>query len=217
MGLVNDELKGEAAMVWLDLETTGLNAEDDIILEIAVAISDKDGNILGHHDSLVDYKMPQKLLWNQMEQVVQDMHTGSGLWDAWCKMNERGLGDGSSNSLGNETNSHDIFTVEQGVLDFLTKDWELHGFKFAMSGNSIHFDRAFIEVHMPELFKFFHYRNIDVSTVKNLCRMLNEPVADGWDRAKKLNGGLVHHRALDDIKMSINEYIFYKDNFLFTE
>lgn len=216
MGLVQDQLKGEAAMVWLDLETTGLNAQDDYILEIAVAVSDKEGNILGHYDSLIDYQIRQSVMWSQMDKVVQDMHTESGLWDAWCKMNERGLGDGTSNSLGNETNSHDIGTVEQGILDFLVKDWELETFKFAMCGNSIHFDRAFIEQWMPELFKFFHYRNGDVSSTKYWCKLLNPKVAAGWDTAKKLKGR-THHRALDDIKSSIDEYIFYKDNFLFVE
>lgn len=183
----NDDEK----LVWLDLETTGLDSDNNMrgifehnILEIGLHITDSKFNVLDegfeiiihHDDSFID-KMPS---------FVKNMHTESGLIE---KVKE---------------SPFSLKQAEKLVVDYL----ESNGVKkenAPMCGNNIKFDRNFIAAQMPDLNSFFHYRNLDVSALKEVFKRTHPDVADGVKKQ-------MTHRGLDDIKESIAELKHYQDN-----
>ena len=169
-------------LAWLDLEMTGLNSFQDTILEIAAIVTDSDLNIVAHGPNLI-IKHSQAVIDN-MDQFVFDMHQKSGLLDAVLA-------------------SHlCLAQAETQVLEFF-KQYGDAG-TMPLCGNSIWQDKLFLINHMPNLVNFFHYRLIDVSTIKELvARWYGAP------EFKKANG----HRALQDIEESINELKFYRQNY----
>lgn len=212
---VEPEFLGTAAHVFIDLETTGLEYDEDQILEIALAVTDKDGRILATYETLVDHQVSVDELVGMMDPHVEEMHIKSGLlndWEMHHKVNMTNDPAGTISGAG-------LLRAELDIMDFLSSCKLANG-TFPMAGNSVHFDRRFVERDLPSLNNFFHYRHIDMSTVKQLCRLLNPPIAEAYEKMlaeADINGEreLVHHRALDDLKASIREYIFYKDNFIF--
>ncbi len=172
-------------LCWLDMEMSGLNPEQDKILEIAMIITDKNLNILAQSPVYVIH---------QSDDVLDNM-------DQWCIKNHArtGLTERVRQSHYNEAQ------VEQALLDFM-RPW-IAAQTTPMCGNTIHQDRRFMTKYMPKLEAYFHYRNLDVSTLKELARRWNPTVYKGI--VKKGS-----HQALDDILESIEELRHYRATFL---
>lgn len=169
-------------LAWIDLEMTGLDARQDDILEIAVLVTDANLKVVAEGPDLIIHQPSEKL--ERMLPLVQQMHVTSGLLDLVAK------------------STVNLKQAEQQVLNFLAP----YGAPQTMPlcGNSIWQDKLFLINHMPILNNFFHYRIIDVSTVKELVtRWYGVPE---FKKTKK-------HRALSDIHESIAELGFYREKY----
>jgi oligoribonuclease len=174
---VRDEL------VWIDCEMTGLDLGSDKLIEIAVLVTDADLNVLGDGVDVVIHADDAAL--SSMIDVVTEMHTRSGLIDEV------------------KASTVDLATAEAMVLDYVTTHVKQP--KTApLAGNSIATDRSFISRDMPKLDSYLHYRMIDVSSIKELCRRWYPRIYYGQP-AKGLA-----HRALADIHESIRELQYYR-------
>lgn len=181
------ENKDTAAMnlIWIDLEMTGLDTVNDCIIEIATIVTDKDLNILAEGPMLAIH---------QSNAVLEGM-------DAW---NTRQHGQsGLSDRVRNSKNT--VRDAELETIAFL-KDWVEPGVS-PMCGNSICQDRRFMAREMPELEAYFHYRNLDVSTLKELVRRWAPKLLNGPQKKST-------HLAMDDIRDSIAELSYYREHFL---
>ena len=161
---------------------TGLNVEKDCLVEIAVVVTDSELNVLDTGLDIVIKPNPEALA--NMNDFVTEMHTNSGL------INEFETG-------------HDLKRAEREVLDYIQR-WVTNPRQAPLAGNSIGTDRMFINRYMPELDNFLHYRNIDVSSIKELSRRWYPKV---YFQLPKKQGD---HRALADILESINELRYYR-------
>ena len=172
-------------LIWIDLEMTGLNPETDRIIEIATIVTDDNLNIL---------EQGPVMAIHQPDHIMDKMNS-------WCvKVHGRtGLTERVKNSVITERQA------EAGTLEFIRKYTAKN--KSPMCGNSIGQDRRFLVKYMPELHEHFFYRNIDVSTLKELAKRWKP------DILKKLvkKGS---HIAIEDIKESIDELKFYREHFL---
>jgi oligoribonuclease len=181
MGLVLSAVRDE--LVWIDCEMTGLDLSSDKLIEIAVLVTDADLNILGDGVDVVIHADDVAL--SSMIDVVTEMHSRSGL-----------IGEVKASTV-------DVATAEAMVLDYISQHVKQP--KTApLAGNSIATDRSFIARDMPTLDSFLHYRMIDVSSIKELCRRWYPRIYFGQP-AKGLT-----HRALADIHESIRELQFYR-------
>ncbi|MDO5650959.1 MAG: oligoribonuclease [Moraxella sp.] len=176
--------KAKKALIWIDLEMTGLDTMNDEIIEIATIVTDDDLNILAE-GPVIAIKVSDVVL-NGMDDWNKNQHGQSGLIDRVRR---------SKTTLAQ---------AEAATIDFLKK-WVDAGIS-PMCGNSICQDRRFLARQMPELERYFHYRNLDVSSVKELCYRWRSDIASGYQK-----GGA--HLALDDIRDSIRELRYYKANF----
>lgn len=172
-------------LIWLDMEMTGLVVETDKILEIAVIITNNNLEILAESPVYAVHQSDEVL--NAMDEWNQTHHRASGLI-------ERVRESKYTESM-----------VEKELLDFVAT--YVPPERSPMCGNTIYQDRKFIHKWMPYFEKYFHYRNLDVSTLKMLAKYWRP------DLAKQLNK-ISEHSALADIRDSINELKFYRDNFL---
>jgi len=172
-------------LIWIDLEMTGLVPQTDEIIEIATIVTDKDLNILAEGPALAVHQSEEALA--RMDDWNQRQHGSSGLV-ARVRASQISAAD-----------------AEQRTLDFLA-GWVPPGAS-PMCGNSICQDRRFLARHMPRLEKFFHYRNLDVSTLKELARRWAPGVA-----ADFMKQGA--HLALADIRESIRELQHYRAQLL---
>lgn len=171
-------------LIWIDLEMTGLDTVNDVIIEIATVVTDADLNILAEGPELAIYQ-PDEVL-EQMDEWNTTQHGNSGLTQ---RVQDSRLS---------------ARQAEAQTIAFL-RDWV--GPKTSpMCGNSICQDRRFMARLMPELEAYFHYRNLDVSSIKELARRWRPEVLAG---VKKTSS----HLALDDIKDSINELRHYRSVF----
>ena len=172
-------------LIWIDLEMTGLDPNSDLILEIATIVTDKNLNVLDEGPSIVIH---------QADDALDNM-------DEWCtnQHGKSGLTDRVRNSAISEE------TAENLTLAFL-RQYVPEG-KSPMCGNSICQDRRFMARYMPQLELFFHYRNLDVSTLKEL--------AGRWAPEKKMvYTKESSHLAMNDIKDSIAELKYYREHIL---
>lgn len=174
-------------LIWLDLEMTGLEPEHDVILEIASIVTDSQLNILAEGPVFAIHQSDNVL--DNMSQWCIDVHGKSGLTKR-CRESTVDLATASA---------HTIAFLEQYVPKGSSP----------MCGNSIGQDRRFINKYMPEFEEYFHYRNLDVSTVKELARRWKPEVLD-----KVVKKGV--HLALDDIRESIAELKVYQEHFFNT-
>ncbi len=172
-------------LIWIDLEMTGLNPDTDLIIEIATIVTDKDLNILAHGPVLAVHQSDEALA--AMDEWNQKHHGQSGLIDRVkaSTINDR--------------------EAEQLTIEFL-KLWVPENTS-PICGNSIGQDRRFLYRYMPKLEAYFHYRNIDVSTLKELAARWAPAVKDGFNKESK-------HQALDDIIESIEELRYYREHFI---
>ncbi|XP_028133136.2 oligoribonuclease, mitochondrial isoform X2 [Diabrotica virgifera virgifera] len=172
-------------IVWVDMEMTGLNVDQDKIMEIACLVTDADLNIIAEGPDIIIH---------QPDSVLKKMN-------AWCKKQHKktGLTAACLNSMIH------LEQAENEILDFVKQ--HVTEKMSPLAGNSVYMDRMFLIKNMPSLHNYLHYRLIDVSTVKELCRRWNLEVYKK-DPSKQFT-----HRALSDIKESIEELKFYKENF----
>lgn len=172
-------------LIWIDLEMTGLDPEHERIIEVATVVTDSDLNVI-EQGPVVAVHQPDELLEN-MDEWNTRTHTGSGLVK---RVRE---------SMVNTAQA------EQMTLEFLRQYVEAGA--SPMCGNSVHQDRRFLNSEMPELASFFHYRNLDVSTLKELARRWKPSILGGFKKKAT-------HQALDDILESIAELAYYREHFL---
>ena len=172
-------------LVWLDMEMTGLNPDGDRVIELAMVITDGDLAVVAESPVWVVH---------QTDAVLQGM-------DAW----NQGV-HGRSGLIDRVRASHlDEGKVETEGLVFL--EAHVAARSSPMCGNSICQDRRFMARYMPRLEAWFHYRNLDVSTLKELCRRWNPEVAKGFTKQQR-------HEARADIYESIDELRYYRQHFL---
>ncbi len=171
-------------LIWIDLEMTGLDPDRDLIIEIATVVTDKHLNILAEGPTIAVHQSDEALA--AMDEWNQTHHGQSGLIQ---RVKDSQIGTAEA---------------ETRTLEFLSH-W-LPAKTSPMCGNSICQDRRFLYRYMPKLEAFFHYRNLDVSTVKELAGRWAPSVKEGF--VKKAS-----HRALDDIIESIDELKHYRANF----
>ena len=177
--------KNEENLIWIDLEMTGLDPLEDRIIEIATVVTDKNLNILDQGPVLAIKQSSDKL--DRMDEWCTQQHGKSGLTER----------------VRNSTVSEE--TAEAVTIAFL--DQYVPAGRSPMCGNSICQDRRFLARWMPELEEFFHYRNLDVSTLKELARRWSPDIYEGLNKESR-------HLALDDIKDSIEELKYYRKNML---
>jgi oligoribonuclease len=170
-------------LVWIDCEMTGLNPESDCLVEVAVVITNSELEILDPGLDVVIKPRPES--WANMNDFVRNMHTESGLIDEV----ESGL---------------DLNEAEKLILEYIKK-FVPNAKEAPLAGNTIGTDRMFINKYMPSLDQHLHYRNIDVSSIKELTRRWYPRV---YFQLPKKDGG---HRALADILESIQELRYYRE------
>lgn len=173
-----DEAALEQPLVWIDCEMTGLDPETEVLVEIAVIITDGRLERVVEGPDIVISQPAEKLAG--MVEVVQEMHRASGLTEAVA------------------ASTVTVAQAEAQVLAFVRQHVP-EPRSAPLAGNSVHADRAFLHRYMPELEGYVHYRNVDASTVKELARRWYPKVLKG---APQKSGG---HRALADIRESIDE------------
>ncbi len=175
----------ESLLVWVDMEMTGLRPEVDRIIEIAVVITDNQLHPLAQSEAFAIHQ-PQGVL-DAMDDWNRNTHGRSGLI---ARVNESPWTEASA---------------EQALIDFIGR-WVPPG-KSPMCGNSICQDRRFMARYMPRLEAWFHYRNLDVSTLKELCKRWAPETARRFSKRGA-------HTALADILESIDELRFYREHFI---
>jgi oligoribonuclease len=167
-------------LIWIDLEMTGLDPDSDSIIEIATLVTDQDLNILAEGPELAIRHRVERL--EAMDDWNRRTHRASGLWDR---------------VLASQVELAEAETM----IEFLSH-W-IGPNKSPICGNSICQDRRFLVRLMPSLEKYFHYRNLDVSTLKELARRWSPALLDGFSKAGS-------HTALADIRESVHELAYYR-------
>ena len=174
-------MPSEDNLIWIDLEMTGLDPDHDSILEIATVVTDKDLNRLAEGPEFAIGHSLERL--EAMDDWNRNQHRKSGLWQRVVDSRV------------------DMAEAEQATLAFLAQ--HVPPGKSPMCGNSICQDRRFLARLMPALERFFHYRNLDVSTVKELARRWAPDIVKGYTKDSA-------HTALSDARDSIAELRFYR-------
>ena len=172
-------------LIWIDLEMTGLDTQQDKIIEIATIVTDSELNILAEGPMLAIHQSDE--IMAGMDEWNTKQHGGSGL--------TKRVAESTLNEA--EAEKQTIAFLEQHVSKG----------KSPMCGNSICQDRRFLARCMPELEAFFHYRNLDVSSVKELAARWSPKISRGFVKNSS-------HLALDDTRDSINELIYYREHFI---
>ena len=170
-------------LAWMDLEMTGLDPSRHVIVEIATLLTDDELNIVAEGPDLVVAQPPEAMA--QMDDFVRNMHTKSGLLPQI------------------EASTLSLEEAGAATMDFL-REHIPEARTVPLCGNSIGTDRRFLAAQLPEVEEFLHYRSVDVSTIKELSRRWYPGVLS---KAPKKAAG---HRAMDDIRESIAELVYYR-------
>ncbi len=173
------------ALVWLDMEMTGLNPDSDRIIELAMVITNSNLEVIAEAPTWVVHQSDEVL--NGMDEWNRNTHSRSGLTE---RVKASIMTDAD---------------VEQQALEFVRRHVPVR--TSPMCGNSIGQDRRFMARYMPKLEEWFHYRNLDVSTLKELCKRWKPELAKGLKKHGR-------HEALADVLESIDELKYYRENFL---
>ena len=175
----------EMNLVWIDMEMTGLDPDNDRVIEIAAIVTDAELNILAEGPVFAIH---------QADEVLDKM-------DAWNK------GTHGRSGLIEKVKASTVTEDEASaqMISFLRQ--YVPAGKSPMCGNSICQDRRFMARHMPQLEQFFHYRNVDVSTIKELCRRWKPELISGFKKHQM-------HTALADILESVEELRYYREHFI---
>ena len=173
----------DTMLAWMDLEMTGLEPDRHVIVEIATLLTDDDLELIAEGPDLIVHATSEQLA--EMDDFVTNMHTRSGLLDQIT----------ASTITLEEAGAQTLAFLQAHIPEART---------VPLCGNSIGTDRRFLAAHLPEVEEFLHYRSIDVSTLKELARRWNP---DALKTAPKKAGG---HRALDDIRESLEELRHYR-------
>ena len=176
---------------WVDLETTGLDHTVDGMLEIALVVTDDGLGEVATYEAVLAYNGPPL---GSIPQVVVDMHTESGLFTA---------------TMSDEAKP--LFQVEDEILDLLHGQFGGQQGEWPLGGSSVHFDRRFLMNYMPKLEQWFHYRCIDVSTVKELAARWAPRI---WETRPQEEPKA--HRAMADVRHSLKELNHYQENIFWT-
>ena len=179
------ERPNEFNLVWVDMEMTGLDPDTDRIIEIAVIVTDAQLNVVAEGPVFAIHQSDETL--DKMDAWNKGTHGKSGLIDRV------------------KASTVDEAQAEEQLIAFLKQYVPAN--KSPMCGNSICQDRRFMARGMPKLEAFFHYRNLDVSTRKELCRRWKPELASGFKKHQK-------HTALADIHESIEELRYYREHFI---
>ena len=171
-------------LIWIDCEMTGLSLESDVLVEIAVLVTDSELNLIGEGIDLVIKATPDQLAG--MNEFVTQMHTDSGL-------------------ITEIPNGITVEAAEDAILAYLESTGTTPG-KSPLAGNSVSVDRNFIARDMSRLNEYLHYRTVDVSSIKELARRWYPKI---YFAAPAKTG---NHRALGDIQDSIEELKYYRSN-----
>jgi oligoribonuclease len=177
----------ESWLIWVDMEMTGLRPETDRIIEVALVVTDSDLNLIVEGPAIAVHQ-PDAVL-AAMDQWNTSTHGRSGLTD---RVRASGVTEAEAEAL---------------LIEFLAP--LVPAGKSPMCGNSICQDRRFMARYMPRLESWFHYRNLDVSTLKELCKRWRPEIARGFDKRSA-------HTALADIQESIDELRYYREHFIGT-
>ena len=183
--MAKNALESANMLAWIDLEMTGLDPDVHVIVEIATLITDDQLNLIAEGPDLVISATEEQL--EKMDPVVVEMHTKSGLLDE-IKASKITLEEAGSQTLS-------------FLMEHITKKGTV-----PLCGNSIGTDRRFLAKWLPEIEDFLHYRSVDVTSIKELGKRWFPKVTGA---APEKNGG---HRAMDDIKASLFELQYYRDN-----
>ncbi len=172
-------------LIWIDLEMTGLIPETHTIVEIATIVTDPELNQLAEGPVFAISQPASEL--NKMDPFVRNMHTRSGLLQRI------------------QSSNVSLAQAEHATIEFLAQ--YVPAGKSPVCGNGICMDKRFLSVHMPNLCNYFHYRQIDVSTLKELATRWKPDIMSGVVKKGK-------HLALEDIRESIEELKYYRTHFL---
>jgi len=172
-------------LIWIDLEMTGLNPEADRIIEVATIVTDSQLNILAEGPVIAVHQADE--IMNSMDEWNTRTHGKTGLTERVK----------NSRTVENE--------AEKQTIDFLKQ--YIGKNQSPMCGNSICQDRRFLARYMPELEAWFHYRNLDVSSIKELAKRWKPEILGGYSKKNT-------HQAMDDIRESIEELQYYRKHFL---
>jgi oligoribonuclease len=180
--------------LWVDIETFGISTDTGPIIELGMALTDQDLNVKAMYQNTcwsADHDAAFRKLTSDL--WVMKQHTKSGLFKDAKKTGLPTLG-----------------MLEDDALDWLK--WH-NATGLPMCGSSIHFDRGFVRVFLPRFETAFHYRNVDISTVKELCKRLNPPV---YEKMEQYTDKKEAHRVIPDLEDTLAEARYYFDNFLWT-
>ncbi|CAM3597976.1 oligoribonuclease [Rouxiella silvae] len=181
----NSPTASDNNLIWIDLEMTGLDPKRDRIIEIATLVTDANLNVLAEGPVMAVHQSDEQLAL--MDEWNVRTHTGSGLVERV------------------KASTFDENTAQQKTIEFL-QQWVPAG-KSPICGNSIGQDRRFLFKYMAELEAYFHYRYLDVSTLKELARRWKPEILDGLTKQGT-------HQAMDDIRESVAELAYYREHFI---
>jgi oligoribonuclease len=182
---VASAVRSEMRMVWVDMEMTGLDPEKERIIEIAAVVTEPDLTIVAEAPVLVIHQTDELL--QAMDKWNQSTHSKSGLIEKV------------------QASTLDEAQAQAHLIDFLSQ--YVPPGKSPLCGNTVSQDRRFMFKYMPQLEAFFHYRTIDVSTIKELARRWQPALLKGFEKHSK-------HQALADIYESIEELRYYREHFI---